>query len=156
MSLMTLVRSIGALAVAWTLLAIGLGAAGVQLPGPEPARAVVREAPPVDALPTYLPRREGLTLIDRRDGHRAAIRLPQGYSWSLIGLSPWRATGAEREAIGRWVSPDDVDFCGWGLFRPSDGALLGRVATDVLATGRPCWIPGDARAIVFPAGNGQL
>jgi hypothetical protein len=156
MTLMTLVRSIGALAVGWTLLAIGIGASGLRLRGPEAAEDVVREAPTVDAISTSWPKGEGLELIDHTNGRRAPIRLPHDYRWSLVGISPWHPPGGGLEAVGRWVSPDDADFCGWGVFRLSDGALLRRVATDVLPTGRACWAPGDSRTILFPAGDGRL
>ncbi len=156
MSLMNLVRSIGALAVAWTLVAIGIGASGARLPGPETAKILVRESPPVDAISTSWPTDNGLELIDRKSGRRSPIRPPLGYRWSLIAVSPWHAPGGELEAVGRWIDPTEQDFCGWGLFRLSDGALVGRMATDVLPTGRPCWVPGDERIILFPAGDGRL
>ncbi len=70
---------------------------------------------------------------------------------------PLRGQGGELEAAGRWVNRgDDGAFCGWGLFRLSDGAVLSRVAVEVLPSGRPCWVPGHPRTIVFPAGDGRL
>jgi hypothetical protein len=156
MSLMTLVRLIGALAVGWTLVAIGIGASGTRLPAPDAAETLVREPPAVDAMPTSWPNGDGLELIDRTNGRRAPIRLPREHRWSLVSVSPWRMPGGELEAVGRWTNPGGADFCGWGLFRLSDGAVLERVATEILPMGRPCWIPGDARTILFPAGDGRL
>jgi hypothetical protein len=42
------------------------------------------------------------------------------------------------------------------LFRLTDGAVLGRIATEILPMGRPCWVPDHPRTIVFPAGDGRL
>jgi hypothetical protein len=156
MSLMTLVRLIGALALGWTLVALGIGASGTRLPGPVAAETPVRESPPVDAVPTNWATGDGLGLIDRTNGRRLPIRLPDEHRWSLVNVSPWRMPGGELEAVGRWTNPRDGDFCGWGLFRLSDGAVLERVATEVLPVGRPCWVPSDARTIVFAAGDGRL
>ncbi len=156
MSLMTLVRMIGALAVGWTLVAIGIGAAGARLDGPETADPLVCESPAVDAAPATWPGADVPELIDRTNGQRAPIRLPEGHHWSMVSVSPWRVPGGELEAVGRWVRREEDEFCGWGLFRLTDGALLSRVATEVLPMGRPCWVPGHRRTIVFPAGDGRL
>ena len=43
-----------------------------------------------------------------------------------------------------------------GSFRLSDGAVLSRVPMEILPTGRPCWVPGQERTILFPAGDGRL
>jgi hypothetical protein len=42
------------------------------------------------------------------------------------------------------------------LFRLSDGAVVSRIATEVLPMGRPCWVPGQVGTIVFSAGDGRL
>ena len=157
MSLMTLVRLISAIAVGWTLVAIGLGASGTRLPPPAAAEPPRAEAPPVDAMPTGWPKVEGYDLVDRASGRRSPIQLPKEQRWSIVSVSPWRGPGGELEAVGRWANPGgDGAFCGWGLFRLSDGAVLSRIAVDVLPSGRPCWVPGHPRTIVFPAGDGQL
>ena len=157
MSLMTLVRLIGAIAVGWALVAIGLGASGTRLPPPTAAVPPRAEAPPVDAMPTGWPKVEGYDLVDRASGRRSSIQLPKEQRWSIVSVSPWRGPGGELEAVGRWVNPgDDGAFCGWGLFRLSDGAVLSRIAVEVLPSGRPCWVPGHPRTIMFPAGDGQL
>jgi hypothetical protein len=158
MSLMTLVRMIGVLALGWTLVAIGIGASGTRLADSDPVavETPVRESPQVDAVPTNGLTGTGLELIDRSTGQRAPIRQPRELRWSLISVSPWRVPGGELEAVGRWINPGGADFCGWGLFRLSDGVLLGQVVTEVLPMGRPCWVPGDERTILFPAGDGRL
>ena len=69
---------------------------------------------------------------------------------------PLRGPGGELEAVGRWVNPEGQAFCGWGLFRLTDGAVLRRVATEMLPTGRSCWVSGLPRTILFPAADGQL
>jgi hypothetical protein len=155
MTLMTLVRSIGALAVAWALVAIGIGASGTRLPAPE-APALLPAEPPVDAIPRDWPIRDRYDLIDRTNGRETSIRLPTGERWSFVSVSPWRGPGGELQAVGRWIDPQGELFCGWGLFRLSDGAVVSRIATEVLPMGRPCWVPGQVGMIVFSAGDGQL
>jgi hypothetical protein len=156
MSLMTLVRSIGAVVIVWTLVAIGIGASGARLPGSE-ATAVPSVAPPtVDAIPRDRPSGDRCDLLDRASGRESSIRLPAGERWSMIGVSPARGPGGEPEAAGRWINPKGEQFCGWGLFRLSDGAVLGRIATEILPMGRACWVPDHPRTIVFPAGDGLL
>jgi hypothetical protein len=95
-------------------------------------------------------------LIDRTTGAISAIRLPDGERWSIVSVCPWRGPAGELEAAGRWIDRASDEFCGWALFRLSDGAVLGRVATEILPIGRPCWVPGRSRTIVFPAGDGRL
>ena len=51
---------------------------------------------------------------------------------------------------------DEGAFCGMGSFRLSDGAVISRVPMEVLPTGHPCWVPGQSRTILFPAGDGRL
>jgi hypothetical protein len=156
MSLMNLVRSIGALAIAWALVAIGIGASGARLPRPSAAAPPSAESPPVDAVPLSWPSVERYDLVDRTSGRRSPIRLPEGHQWSMLSVSPWRGPRGELEAVGRWVKGEGEAFWGWGLFRLSDGAVLSRVATEILPSGRPCWVPGLARTILFPGADGRL
>ena len=108
-------------------------------------------------MPTGWPTVEGYDLVNRASGRRSSIQLPKEQRWSIVSVSPWRGPAGELEAVGRWANPGgDGAFCGWGLFRLSDGAVLSRIAVDVLPSGRPCWVPGHPRTIVFPAGDGQL
>ena len=75
----------------------------------------------------------------------------------IVSVSPWRGPGGELEAVGRWVNPgNDGAFCGWGLFRLSDGAVLSRIAVEASPRGDRAWVPGHPRTIVFPAGDGLL
>lgn len=156
MSLMNLVRSLGVLALAWTLVAIGIGASGTKLTGAKPAAWRASEPPPLDALPTGAPPADSYALVDRDSGRRTAIRLPDGNKWSIVSVSPWRGPGGELEAVGCWVEPEGKDFCGWGLFRLADGNLISRMPTETFPIGRPCWIPGEPRAILFAGADGRL
>ena len=84
------------------------------------------------------------------------MRLPEGEQWSAVSISPWRGPGGQPEAVGRWVNTHRDDFSGWAVFRLSDGEVLSRIATEILPTGRPCWVPGVPRMILFAAADGQL
>ena len=156
MSLMSLVRWIGVLVIGWTLVAIGIGATGSRLSVREATTSPRAETPLVEAMPTNWPAASGYDLVDRTSGRRTPIRLPDGDRWPVVSVAPWRAPGGELEAVGRWVNPGREDFSGWAIFRLSDGAVTSRIATEVLPTGRPCWIPGQGRTIVFAAGDGRL
>jgi hypothetical protein len=156
MNLTNLVRLIGALVVLWTLVAIGIGASGVRLPAPSSAAPPAAESPSVDAMPATWPRVERYDLIDRISGRKSPLRVPEEGQWSLLSISPWRGPDGELEAAGRWVSREREGFCGLGLFRLSDRAVLSRVAANLLPSGRPCWVPGLARTILFPGADGGL
>jgi hypothetical protein len=158
MSLTTLVRSIGVLAMFWTLAAIGIGASGLRIPAHASRIPAASEPPPVDAMPANWPRVDRYELVDRSSGRALPIRLPESGQWSLMRVSPWRGPDGELEAIGRWVASDTnaEEFCGWGLFRLSDGAVIGRTPTESLPSGRPCWVPGCERTFVYPAADGRL
>lgn len=156
MSLMSLVRWIGVVVIAWTLVAIGIGASGTRLEDRELVASRSPGAGSVEAMPTSWPEARGFDLIDRTDGRRTPMRLPEGELWSEVSISPWPGPGGELEAVGRWVNTHRDDFSGWAIFRPSDGAVVSRIATEILPTGRPCWVPGVPRMIVYAAADGQL
>jgi hypothetical protein len=154
MSLMSQVRLIGAVAIVWTLVAIGIGASGTRLPGPEATAVLPAAPPPVAAIPRDWTIGDRCGVIDRTNGQDSLIRLPAGERWSIVRVSPRRGPGGELEAAGRWIDPAGDAFCGCGLFRLSDDPVLSRIATGILPMGRPCWVPGHPQTIVFPAGDG--
>ncbi|MHB1559529.1 MAG: hypothetical protein ACYC61_18945 [Isosphaeraceae bacterium] len=158
MSLTTLVRSIGLLAILWTLAALGIGASGLRVPAPHSELASTVEPSPVDARPANWPRCDRYSLVDRSSGRELPIRLPASDRWTMVRVSPWRGRDGELRAVGRWVAADRdaVELWGWGLFRLSDGVVAARVATDVLPSGRPCWVAGRAPTILYPAADGRI
>jgi hypothetical protein len=156
MTLMTLVRLIGAVVIGWTLVAIGIGASGTRLPRREATSLLPPESPKLDAMPTRWPADDRYELVDRTNGRTSPIRLPDGDRWSNISVSPWRGPGGELEAVGRWVNPKRDDFSGWGIFRLSDGTVRHRFATEIIPSGRPCWVPGQTPTMLFAAGDGRL
>ncbi len=156
MSLTTLVRSIAALVLGWILVALGIGAMGgvrtrVEIAGP-PIELPMRHGLLSDAGPG--PGRN--ELVDRVTGKSTPLRLPSEDLWTNLSLFPWRDANGDEEVVGRWVSRGDGAFCGMGSFRLSDGAVLSRVPMEILPIGRPCWIPGQRRSILFSAGDGRL
>jgi hypothetical protein len=156
MSLMSLIRWIGVIVIGWTLLAIGIGASGARLPRRELPVLVPSASPSFEAMPTTWPTVRDYELVDRADGRRTPIRFPEGDRWSNVSVAPGVGPGGELEAVGHWVNPAREEFSGWGVFRVSDGAVLSRIATEILPMGRPCWVPGQARTILFAAGDGRL
>lgn len=71
-------------------------------------------------------------------------------------VAPWRDPNGDLVAAGRWVEVGDGPFCGLGIFRVSDSAVISLVATDVLPIGLPCWVPGESRIFLFSGGDGRL
>ncbi len=159
MSLTTLVRSIGLLAILWTLAALGIGASGLRVPGPTSGAASTAEPSPVEARPVNWPVASRYELVDRSSGRGMPIRLPASDRWTMLRVCPWRGSDGEVRAAGHWVAADREaadDLWGWGIFRLSDGVVVARVATDVLPSGRPCWVAGPTPTILYPAADGRI
>jgi len=161
MTLMTLLRLTGLLALGWTVIALGAGALGVGAhdvpvhtfysPAPSLQDAVAMVQP---ESPTQLEYR----LLDRTTGRTEPLALPQEEAWSLLSVSPWRDRAGNLEAVGRWVSRLDGDEYSWGLglLTLPGSTVVNRLALDVLPIGKPCWVPGRPGEVLFPAGDGQL
>src|SRR5262249_55721944 len=98
-------------------------------------------------------------LVDRSTGRTERLPLPDDERWGCVSVSPWRDQDGNLEAVGRWNRLDPREgqaFCGLGLFRLSNPAVVDRIELDVLPTGTPCWIPDRPGDFLFPAGDGQL
>ena len=161
MNLMNLVRLCGVVAIGWTVLALGFGvfrtkgspAEETSFFLPEPA---LHEAVAVSQAGKGA---EEYRLVDRSTGQAQPLPLPEDASWGLVTVSPWRDQEGNLQAVGRWSrfnSVSEQPFCGLGLFRLSDSAVVRSIELDVLPTGRPCWVPGRPGDLLFPAGDGQL
>lgn len=163
MNPMSLIRMLVCLAVAWTITAIGYNAL-------KDATASAPESIYYLPRPSFLdvadsgksPRREMSRpcLIDRRTGQKTAIDLPHDLTWDLLSVSPWLDQDGNAEAVARWANhatEGTTDpFCGLGLLKMPEATVVGRIATDVLPTGRACFVPGRVGEFLFPAGDGQL
>ncbi len=163
MNLMTLIRLVALLAIAWVLVAMGAGILGVGAHSASSPTYFSWNAAAHDAALVAHPEdrsKEEYHLVDRTTGRTEPLVVPAAEKWGLLSVSPWRDQDGKLEAAGRWVSrvgeSEKMAFCGMGLFRVSDGTVLGRVNLEVLPTGRPCWVPGRPREFLFPAGDGQL
>ncbi|MGP0064406.1 MAG: hypothetical protein ACLQGP_12515 [Isosphaeraceae bacterium] len=156
MSLMTLVRLFAALVLAWTLVALGIGATG-SVPVSHRELLSPRAEPPMHgALPDLGPGVNRHDLVDLTTGRSTPLHLPEEDRWTIASVSPWRDSSGDLEIVGRWVSPGEGAFCGMGSFRLSDGAVISRVPLEMLPTGHACCVPGQERTILFPAGDGKL
>jgi hypothetical protein len=163
MNLMTLIRLVAVMAVAWVLLAMGAGILGVGAHSTGSSTCFFWNSSAHDAVAVAHPEdrsKEEYRLVDRTTGRVEPLTVPPEEKWGLLSVSPWRDREGNLEAAGRWVSrfdgSENPTFCGLGIFRISDGTVLDRVKLDVLPTGRPCWIPGRPREFLFPGGDGQL
>jgi len=149
--------------VAWTIAAIGYNsfkATSAAVPAPT---FFVPKPSLLDAIALGKAFRSesGITsLIDRRTGNQRPFEPPPELSWDLVSVSPWCDEDGKPEAVARWASRltdgRDEPFCGLGLLKLPEATVVARVATDVLPTGRACFVPGQAGEILFPAGDGQL
>jgi hypothetical protein len=163
MNLMTLIRLVALLAIAWVVLAMAAGFAGVGANRARSSTFFLLSSTPHDAVAVPHPEdrsREEFRLVDPTTGRVEPIDVPANEKWGLLSVSPWHAEEGKLEAAGRWVNRVDDSgnptIYGLGLFRIPDGTVLDRVNLDVLPTGRPCWVPGRPREFLFPAGDGQL
>jgi hypothetical protein len=161
MNLMTLVRLLVFVVVGWTVVALGAGVLGVGANDHATPTFYVPDPSLVDAVTLgRLDRPSGAQhrLIDRTTGHVEPLLLPAEKTWSLLSVSPWRDQHGLSEAVGRWVSLVDGEeaFCGLGLLKLPGGTLANCLTLEILPTGKPCWVPGQAGEILFPAGDGQL
>ena len=161
MNLMTLVRLLVLLVVGWTVVALGAGVLGVGTNDHAAPTFYVPNPSLVDAVTLGRLDRPSSTqhrLIDRTTGQVEPLQLPAEKTWSLLSVSPWRDQHGLPEAVGRWVSRVDGQdaFCGLGLLKLPSGTLTNCLTLEILPTGKPCWIPGHAGEILFPAGDGQL
>ncbi len=160
MSLTSLLRGIVALLVIWTMAGLSLGLLGKRVSVPERYRPV--SAADQDAvLAGSSPRCEGSTvLVDRRTGAVEPIKLPEGERWSLLAACPWRDAEGRLLAAGRWarsaIDSNESAFLGLGVISLPQGEVVARLALDLLPTGRPCWLPDQPGALLFPAGDGKL
>jgi len=160
---MYLIRLLVCLAVAWTITAIGYNSfKGKSAAVPAPTYFVAKPSL-LDAIAVGTPNHSeiGKTfLIDRKTGNQQPFELPPDLSWDLLSVSPWCDQDGKPEAVARWASRGTDDgnqpFCGLGLLKLPEATVVARIATDVLPTGRACFVPGQAGEILFPAGDGQL
>jgi hypothetical protein len=160
---MYLIRLLVCLAVAWTIAAIGYNSIRLKSAAvPAPAFFVPKPSL-LDAIALREADRSEIgrtSLIDRKTGIQHPVELPRELSWDLLSVSPWCDQEGRPEAVGRWASRAtngrNQPFCGLGLLKLPEATVVARIATDVLPTGRACFVPGRAGEILFPAGDGQL
>jgi hypothetical protein len=165
MNLMSLLRLIGLVAIAWTVLALGAGVFGLAGPSgraieteyfmPSPA---LHEAVSLDRAPR--PNNERPSLFDQATGRIEPLPVPPQFRWELVSVSPWRSRDGRLQAVGRWVdwssAGGEQELYGLGLFRVPDATLVRRITLDVLPTSRPCWVPDRTGELLFSAGDGHL
>jgi hypothetical protein len=161
LNLMTLVRLLVLVVVGWTVVALGAGVLGVGANDHATPTFYVPNPSLVDAVTLGRldrPSSAQHRLIDRTTGHVEPLLLPAEQTWSLLSVSPWRDQHGLPEAVGRWARLVDGEeaFCGLGLLKLPGGTLANCLTLEILPTGKPCWVPGQAGAILFPAGDGQL
>jgi hypothetical protein len=162
MNLSNLVRLCGAVGLAWVLLAMGVGMSGMNPRRSTEASYFLRKPAVHEAIAVRrveLPGLEEFRLVDRSTGLTGPLPLPEDERWGCLSVSPWRDQDGELEAVGRWARLDPAEgqaYCGLGLFRPSNPAIVHRMELDLPPMGRPCWVPGRPGDFLFPAGDGRL
>ncbi len=163
MNPMFLIRLLGCLAVAWTITAIGYHSFKGTNAAVPAANFFIPKPSLLDTIVLGKANLAGIgkaSLIDRRTGIPQPVELPRELSWDLLSVSPWCDQDGKPEAVARWASRSTdtggQPFCGLGLLKLPEATVAARIATDVLPTGRACFVPGRACEILFPAGDGQL
>lgn len=146
------------LGLSLTVVAIGLGRM-------TPAREA-RElgGPPIAFISSYLMRTSisQLNLLDAEQGDLRALTLGHGDGLDCFSASPWTDAWGERHLAGRWSSTvgqaESTLFHGFGMARVAypSGRVIDHVEAEVQPSSPPCWFPGTAARILFPAADGLL
>jgi hypothetical protein len=160
MSLTALVRSLAFLVVGATILALGLSKA---VPDVAPERAL--EASPryigVNGG-TFVPHHTQNYLLDTETGELVEFGLPGESGLDFISCSPSSRVRGDVEVAGRYTKrtggePDGLcEGSGLAWLRLEGKELGGKLTFNPLMTGYPCWLAGNSRRLLFPAGDGQL
>jgi hypothetical protein len=155
-----LVRATTALAV----LAASLAIAVARL---VPSPVLHREAAPARyaAINGHFlePVQPATGVLDTELGRVSPLPLPDGDRLEWASFSDWAEKDGRRQVVGRWFETgprrDGAVFLGAGLGRfefPSGRALDRIVMSDAVPSAPPCWYPGRAARVVYPAADGQL
>ena len=103
MNLMTLIRLVALLAIAWVLLSLGAGMLGVGAHSPGPRAYFLWNSSPHDAVAVAHPEdrsKEEYHLVDRTTGRTEPLAVPRDQKWGLLSVSPWRDQEGKLEAAG--------------------------------------------------------
>jgi hypothetical protein len=144
--------------LALMIVAVGLG----RMTPAREAREL--SGPPIAFISSYLLRTSisQLNLLDAEQGHLRALTLGHGDGLDCFSASPWTDAWGERHLAGRWSNTEgqaeSTLFHGFGIARVAypSGRLIDHVEADVQPCSPPCWFPGTAARILFPAADGLL
>ena len=121
MNLMTLVRLLVLLVLAWIVVALGVGVLGV---GTNESTGATFYVPTPSLVDTFTlgrldhPSSAQHRLIDRATGRVEPLWLPEDKAWSLLSVSPWRDqqrifNGGRAAGSAGWK--DKSNSTGWGF-----------------------------------------
>jgi hypothetical protein len=161
-SLTAIIRSLAFLVVGATMLALGLSKV-VPAVTPEQSREASPRYIGVNSA-SFVPHHIQNYLLDTETGEMAEFALPGPgqSSMDFVTCSPSSMVQGEVELAGRLTirSGDDCEgLCeGTGLawLRLEGKELGGKLKFNPLVTGYPCWLAGNSKRFLFPAGDGQL
>jgi hypothetical protein len=141
----TLAFGVVAVGVGWTI------PAGGRLRRLAPPPAVPVDASACGLVGTATPLLEPVT------GRLDRIASGDGGTLDQASFAPWRDEHGGTQLVGRWVRRHGADVeVGIARLTFPGGRWLDRIPTDMLPTGPPCWVPGTAARVLFPAGDGRL
>ncbi|WZO99872.1 hypothetical protein EP7_001486 [Isosphaeraceae bacterium EP7] len=161
MALVTLIRSIGLLALIICGTAIGVGKLA-----PPPAHSSVRlrtGTTQAGVNGVLFPGGDrSARLVDAENGSIRRLETGRDDRIEHLSVSPWTDAESHQQAVGRWFhrEGDSTQLVpqGIGLARvelPS-GRLLDRIETRMAPVAPPCWSPGLEARVIFAAGDGRL
>ncbi|WP_435005743.1 hypothetical protein P12x_003536 [Tundrisphaera lichenicola] len=159
LSFTSLVRLIGMLAIATTILAVGVS----RLESPKATQREMSVPNLMNINEYFLGFKDRKTRwLDTESGAISVVLLEGDDLFEGASCSPWTDENGGRQIVGRWTSRTAQGAgsmsCDFGLARYSfpGGKLLDQVSTDVVPVGPPCWYPGTHARILFEAGDGRL
>lgn len=105
----------------------------------------------------------GCRLLDPETGRVASVSLSADEVLDHASASPWRDANGNWQVVGCWTQRSGgptknrvLEQMGLARLTYPEGQVLDRVETDVVPVGPPCWAPGTAARVYFPAMNGRI
>ncbi len=158
-SLVSLIRTTLLLVFAANVLAIGVARC---LPSAPESRTLCEAR--MAGFETFMFPGEypGPLLLDRRTGVTERLPLSNNEVFEHISCSPWVDADGESQLVGCLLekqgagSRSTLNEIGLGRITYPGGRIVDSIASPVVPSGPPCWMPGTDAKILFAGGDGVI